>query len=970
MHGRPSLRPRSGRSSTPALVVVLLVAIWGTPQLALGAHSGSPRVVVAHGGPTASAAFLPRGGTGGSYESPHVGIPFRPDQPIPEPPSTETLDLANDTLSLGLVYPVNGGGPTAIAYVASLNELLVADTSGGLEVVNASTMALLGWIPDPPGSSSVVYDPIDQEAFVTDDRGGQVSIFGEFTLGGGALLLGTVAVGAEPDSLAFDAAKDAVFVGNSGSGNVSVLSGATHSLVATVALGSAQLGPAPTGLAYDAAAGAVFASEPAYCACMEPTPGVAVKVNDTTNQIVENYTVGVLPLSLALDAASQDLFVANEGTANVTVLNVTSGTAVTSLPLAGTPGPLGFDPADQDLLLSEGNGVEFLPFPNGSVNATVQLHDPPGGLLVTPNGSQVIVTTPLNDNLTVIEPSGPRLGTSIVLGSAPNDLAYDPITGSLWVADADREGLETVDDSSNQVTASLATGEFGSGVAFVPTRNEMFVSSGFFGDNSVTVYNATTRQNLSQIPVGLTPRGLAYDPAEGEVFVANEGSDNVSVINISRDRVVTNVTVGANPIAAAYVAGADEVFVANNGSDTVSVIDSATDSVVATVGVGEGPDAVAFDSGTDQVLVANFASDDVTEINASTNQITTTLGVGSGPDALAYDAAAREMLIATYVSDDVNVVADGADFATSTLLVGDQPDAIAVDPEYGSIYVANAGDGTLTIFLGSYAVTFVPNGLPEGQLWTVHLNGVWEASTDLITFQEPNGTFEYEVGAVSGYTTTPFGNVTVDGIPQEVEVFFSPFEYPVTFRESGLEASTPWTVVVGDLAYNALQEDLTIFAGNGTYGYTAEAAGYVATPEQGEFIVDGAGIDVNVVFVAGDTVVFSETGLSVDTLWSVDLAGQTTSSSSPSIAFVVVGGTYPFTISSSSSLAPSPSAGSVTVSSGTTRVSVTFGEPSAPVPPESFAPWVWPAIIGVVVVAGAVVLGSAAVDLRKPRGPR
>ncbi|MGD0146879.1 MAG: YVTN family beta-propeller repeat-containing protein, partial [Nitrososphaerales archaeon] len=52
----------------------------------------------------------------------------------------------------------------------------------------------------------------------------------------------------------------------------------------------------------------------------------------------------------------------------------------------------------------------------------------------------------------------------------------------------------------------------------------------------------------STVSVGTNPEGVALDPTNGYLYVANFGSGTVSVIDGSTNTVVTNVTVGVYPI--------------------------------------------------------------------------------------------------------------------------------------------------------------------------------------------------------------------------------------------------------------------------------------------------------------------------------------------------------------------------------------------------------------------------------------
>ena len=71
-----------------------------------------------------------------------------------------------------------------------------------------------------------------------------------------------------------------------------------------------------------------------------------------------------------------------------------------------------------------------------------------------------------------------------------------------------------------------------------------------------------------------------------------------------------------------------------------------------------------------------------------------------------------------------------------------------------------------------YRVNFHETGLPSGTLWSVTLNGITEwSTTGTISFWDPNGTYAYTVGPVSGYTPHPsLGAVLVSGVNQKVAI--------------------------------------------------------------------------------------------------------------------------------------------------------------------------------------------------------
>jgi hypothetical protein len=73
-------------------------------------------------------------------------------------------------------------------------------------------------------------------------------------------------------------------------------------------------------------------------------------------------------------------------------------------------------------------------------------------------------------------------------------------------------------------------------------------------------------------------------------------------------------------------------------------------------------------------------------------------------------------------------------------------------------------------------ITFLESGLSGGTNWSVVLDNGLESSTGVtVVFAIQNGTYDYTVQAVAGYSGPPVsGNLTVAGLPQTVSVTFKP----------------------------------------------------------------------------------------------------------------------------------------------------------------------------------------------------
>jgi YVTN family beta-propeller protein len=91
---------------------------------------------------------------------------------------------------------------------------------------------------------------------------------------------------------------------------------------------------------------------------------------------------------------------------------------------------------------------------------------------------------------------------------------------------------------------------------------------------------------------------------------------------------------------------------------------------------------------------------------------TGTISVGSYPLGVAVDPAARTVYVANAGDDTVSVIDAATGTVTGTIPVGSGPDAVAVDPAARTVYVANADGGTVSVIDG--ATSTVTATLPVG----------------------------------------------------------------------------------------------------------------------------------------------------------------------------------------------------------------------------------------------------------------
>lgn len=321
--------------------------------------------------------------------------------------------------------------------------------------------------------------------------------------------------------------------------------------------------------------------------------------------IVVTGTISVQedPYGMAYDTAMNEIFVVNTNAGTVSVISDSNNTVVATIPL-GNPVPIGV--------------AYWIVYDSGKSELFVSLS-------FAGNGKVIIISDKSN---TVVG--------EITVGGEPEDLAYDSAKGEIFVANALSNEVSIISDKTDTTTATVALPFGTSALTYDSGRGEIFatnippknMSNPNASSNTVSVISDSSNQAVTNITVGSSPQGLAYDQGKNEVFVTNQGSQTVSVISDKNNRVVKTITMNGYPFPIAYDSSAGEILViSSNGTGlidpysvvgTVSVISDSSNTVISSVklgGSGSSGSSIVYDSAKDEAFVSNSVLGTVTVVS-------------------------------------------------------------------------------------------------------------------------------------------------------------------------------------------------------------------------------------------------------------------------------------------------------------------------------------------------------------------
>jgi hypothetical protein len=238
--------------------------------------------------------------------------------------------------------------------------------------------------------------------------------------------------------------------------------------------------------------------------------------------------------------------------------------------------------------------------------------------------------------------------------------------------------------------------------------------------------------------------------------------------------------------------------------------------------------------------------------------------------------------------------------------------------------------------LSTYLVSFSESGLPTGTEWFLNItspsqfNKSYSTTSHLISFNLPNGTYNYSVGNVNQRfnLNQTGGTFVVSGNQVTTELAFLRY-YRVVFNEVGLPGGVKWYLNISDpQSVYSLGTNITIREPNGSYHYVISVGNPNFEPNVtmsiGNFSVNGVSVSPAplsdpIRFYALHLVTFTESRLPSYTQWYLNLTIGSTlesfNSFTSTISFLQPNGTYTYQISTVDKMyKPSPFTGSLKVS--------------------------------------------------------
>jgi YVTN family beta-propeller protein len=394
-------------------------------------------------------------------------------------------------------------------------------------------LAIVNQIIVGSGPDGVVYDPTNGNIYVSSSGDGYV-----YDVKGGTSDLPTpIFVGQQsyPEGIVAVPSTDYLYVADRGLSNISIINGTADTVI-----GSITVGLFPYQLVYGFDTAYLFVSY---------TNGVAPNVTAIYgNQVITNVSVPYGALYLAYDQKDGEVFAAFPGE-NVSVISEFTDKVVGDIPIPG--GPMIYNPQNGCLYVSE-----------------------------YPVGQTIAVINATTDKL--IQSLNPFIGKV-------TNFAYDSLNGDIFLAAPFDTKIYELDGILNSIVANVSVGPYGSypeNMAFDPANGYLYVAD--FGSNTLVVIantNVASSQTFAATTSSLSTNGTLSTTAPSSSSNTVSPTSIISIVTttLTVTKSVTSTILSEEIVSSSFQSGSSnstsQYSTRNSSISRSSLASSAASSV-------------------------------------------------------------------------------------------------------------------------------------------------------------------------------------------------------------------------------------------------------------------------------------------------------------------------------------------------------------------------------------------------------
>jgi YVTN family beta-propeller protein len=329
----------------------------------------------------------------------------------------------------------------------------------------------------------------------------------------------------------------------------------------------------------------------------------------------------------ALAAATYQVYVTNEKSGDVTVINGGDFSVVATIPVGKRPRGIHASPDGKVVYVAlSGTPIEGPP--------QIDAHGNP--IFEKKKGDDDDDNADKSaDGIGVLDVGAQKLKTKLNAGSDPEEFALSKDGRQIYISNEDTKTASVIDIGSGKLQHIIPVGQEPEGVTTTPDGKQFYVTCEAGGD--IYVIDTQSYSTLAHFKVNGRPRSVEFLSAAGIGFIPSESAGELNIIDLGNAKVLKTIKLpaGSRPMKVKLSPDEKRLYVSNGRAGNIAVFDSHSYELLDTIKVGARPWGIGISPDGKFLFAANGPSNDVSVVDLKTNKEVSRIKAGSSPWGIA-----------------------------------------------------------------------------------------------------------------------------------------------------------------------------------------------------------------------------------------------------------------------------------------------------------------------------------------------
>lgn len=333
-------------------------------------------------------------------------------------------------------------------------------------------------------------------------------------------------------------------------------------------------------------------------------------------------------LAAPVQAANYQVYVTNERSGDVTVINGGDFSVAATIPVGKRPRGIHASPDGKTVYVAlSGTPIEAPP--------QIDAHGNPVFEKKKGGDDDDAAADKAADGIGVLDVAARKLTGKLNAGSDPEEFALSKDGRRIYISNEDTKTASVISIAAAKLEHIIPVSQEPEGVTTTPDGKQFYVTCEAGGD--IYVVDTATYTAAAHFKVNGRPRSVAFLSTGGIGFIPSESAGELNVIDSVNIKVLKTIALppGSRPMRVTLSPDEKRMYVSNGRAGTISVFDTHSYELLDTIKVGTRPWGMGVSPDGKFLFTANGPSNDVSVVDLKMNKEVRRIKAGSSPWGIA-----------------------------------------------------------------------------------------------------------------------------------------------------------------------------------------------------------------------------------------------------------------------------------------------------------------------------------------------